>query len=55
MMTKVHGKHVFECDTCAAILDSETRDFHEALDVLNEHGWRSVRSNKEWEHRCPRC
>lgn len=55
MNTRVHGKHAFECDDCAAVLETEQRDWHAALNVFREAGWQSTNVGAGYEHRCLDC
>ncbi len=46
----------FECDWskgCSEILEAETEDFHEALDLFKSEGWLNIRKGEDWIHLCP--
>jgi len=46
------------CDNCgeSEYLDIEWENpFSAVVAEAKELGWKSVRVNGEWEHRCPRC
>lgn len=56
-LSRQYGLVVFECDDCGDALETETRDFHEALERLREEGWRTLpgRTDHEWRHKCGTC
>lgn len=50
------GDIVFTCDECnSEELDSNTKDFSEALEVLKMNGWTYLQEGGEWKHICPDC
>lgn len=55
MLTRIHGKISFECDGCADVLDTDTRDFDEAMGALRAEEWRSQKHGQDWSHYCPMC
>lgn len=55
MLTKIHGKIVFECDSCGDALDTETAEFAEAKDKLDAEGWKTFKTANDWSHKCPDC
>lgn len=55
MMTRIHGKIVFECDECGDDLETEKKDFDEALEVLRGEDWIARKVDDEWVHYCPSC
>ena len=55
MMTRIHGKIVFECDGCSEVLEPGTGDFGEAREVLNQERWRPYKVGDIWCHNCPEC
>lgn len=55
MLTRIHGKISFECDDCSDILETETRDFNDAMEKLREEEWRSQKRGQDWSHYCPMC
>lgn len=57
MLDRVHGLIVFECDgnKCHEVLETDTHDFNEARELLDEEGWRTTKQNNEWCHICPTC
>ena len=57
MLDRIHGLIVFECDgaKCHEALETETRDFNEARDMLAEAGWETHLIGKEWQHVCYDC
>lgn len=50
--TRDRGIIIFECNNCGNTLDSETKDFDEALYALKTDGWRFDKSGKEYKHYC---
>lgn len=51
-----YGKVVFECYTCDATLETDTKDFVEALTILRENEWGKKKNRKnKWRHFCPDC
>lgn len=58
MLDRIHGLIVFECDgpSCHEVLETETRDFAEAKELLDEEGWKTRCQNDNiWLHVCPTC
>lgn len=55
MNTRIHGKHVFECNGCSAVLDTEQREWAAAFNVFREAGWQSAKKDDGHEHFCPDC
>lgn len=55
MMTRIHGKIQFECDDCADVLDTETKDFQEAKAAFRAAGWRSTPTKGVWRDLCHEC
>lgn len=55
MMTRIHGIVQFECDGCADVLDSETKDFGEATLQLRAEGWVARLVGRDWHHYCGGC
>jgi hypothetical protein len=55
MLTKIHGKHVFECDRCNETLETDTADFNGALRILRGADWRSHQIGRDWVHTCFGC
>ena len=47
----------FECDICGEVLETNTKEFDEAIDTLRNEGWISKRSvdDDTWAHFCPEC
>ena len=47
----------FECDVCSDIFDSETTDFREAVETIDNAGWRYKKINGVNRHLCdhPTC
>ena len=44
-----------ECDSCPEVLDTETKDFNEARDVMKREDWKVRKIANEWLHGCPKC
>lgn len=55
MNTRIHGKHVFECDLCSEVLDTEQREWSSAFNVFREAGWQSAKVDDGHRHHCPAC
>jgi hypothetical protein len=50
-----YGFITFECDICDNTFDAETDDFDVAWASAKKLGWKVLKDNGEWEHRCPEC
>lgn len=48
------GIIMVECDSCDAVLDTETKDFEEARNVMKREEWRVRKIANEWLHGCPK-
>jgi hypothetical protein len=55
MQTRIHGKIVFECDSCAESLDTQEGQFAEARNALREAEWKSHQRGGIWFHYCDEC
>lgn len=55
MLTRLYGKISFECDGCCEVLDTNTKEFDEALERLRSEDWKCRKNGKEWSHYCPGC
>jgi hypothetical protein len=55
MLTHIHGRHVFECDACGETLETETKDFSEALRIMRSAEWRARQVGSDWVHTCFGC
>lgn len=55
MLTRIAGNIVFECDRCADILDTEEKDFGDALGVMRDSGWKAEKIGQDWSHSCDAC
>jgi hypothetical protein len=55
MLTRTHGTINFECDACAEVLDTETRDFEEARAKLRKEEWKTLQIAGVWSHYCTGC
>lgn len=55
MLTRIHGKYVFECDACGDTLETETKDFNEALRIMRDANWRAQQVGSDWVHSCFGC
>jgi len=49
------GIIMVECDSCDAVLDTETADFEEARGLMRTEGWKIRKIANEWLHGCPKC
>lgn len=55
MIDRQHGKVVFECDSCGEALQTDERDFAEALSMAKHEGWKMRKVGADWVHACPNC
>lgn len=55
MMTRIHGDIHFECDGCGDNIDTEEKDFSDALRQAKSHGWKPRQVNGVWLHYCGGC
>lgn len=54
-ITRNHNEVSFECDACNDTLATGLTDFTEAYAYAKREGWRAIKINGEWEHRCSDC
>ena len=59
MLDRQFGQIIVECDACGDTLQTETKDFAEAREVMQREGWK-VRAEGHgrsavWYHGCPQC
>jgi len=55
MIDKQAGAYVISCDSCDEVLETEAEDFDSAIQEMKEQGWKSVKTDRGWEHMCPQC
>ena len=55
MMTRIHERVVFECDSCGEVLEPGKREFDAALAALRGAGWRTEKIGETWHHYCDEC
>lgn len=55
MITRIYGKIVFECDSCGDTLETETKEFDEALAQLRRENWKAAKFGDVWQHLCNEC
>ena len=55
MIDRQFGKVVYECDNCGDGLDTEEREFEDALSVFRAAGWLAEKVGREWVHTCGKC
>jgi hypothetical protein len=55
MIDRQGGKLIVECDSCPAVLDTETADFQECRDLMVREEWRVSKIAGVWLHGCPKC
>lgn len=55
MLDRQHNNLIFECDSCSEVLETETRDFSEALRLMRNAGWRAAKIGVDWVHTCAQC
>lgn len=46
---------VVECDSCDAVLETDTAEFTEARAMMQREGRRVRKIANEWLHGCPKC
>lgn len=44
-----------ECDVCGDILETDTKDFYEAIQIAKREDWLIRKIDNEWTHTCPDC
>jgi hypothetical protein len=49
------GKIMVECDSCDAVLDTDTKDFGEAREAMVREEWKVRKFGGVWIHGCPKC
>ena len=55
MIDRQGGDIIFECDSCAEVLESGTSNFDSAWNAAKRIGWRVKKIGNEWVHTCPEC
>jgi hypothetical protein len=56
MIDRQHGgKIIVECDSCNAVLETETADFEEARLIMRNAEWKVRKIASEWLHGCNKC
>ena len=56
MIVRENGKIVFCCDMCSDTIDTEEKDFAEALKIARKIGWLFMKDGGNgWAHICPTC
>lgn len=55
MLDRQYGKFVVECDSCPTTLETDTKDFDEARQVMIREGWKVRKIGRDWIHGCPKC
>ena len=51
-ITKDRGNIVFECDCCSETLDTEEKDFEDAMRTAKDNGFKAICIYGEWKHIC---
>lgn len=49
------GIIMVECDSCDAVLDTQTKDFAEARGTMVREEWKVRKIADVWLHGCPKC
>lgn len=49
------GIIMVECDSCDAVLDTQTKDFSEARQIMQTEEWKVRKIGSDWIHGCPKC
>ena len=54
---KLHGMYMPVCDICGEDLDTDEdiHDFYDAVAAKKNAGWKSRKSNGEWQDVCREC
>lgn len=55
MLDRQHGKIVVECDACGETLETDTKDFSEALRIMRAADWQARKLGQDWIHTCFGC
>lgn len=55
MIDRQGGKLIVECDSCDAVLDTDTDDFNECREIMKREEWKVRKIANEWIHGCPKC
>ena len=56
MILKSDGEFFVECDDCGDTDYGGTeKDFRQFVNSIKEDGWRILKIDDEWHHRCPTC
>jgi hypothetical protein len=55
VLERQYGKIVFECDSCDAVLKTDTRDFDDARATIQREQWKAQKIGDLWIHACPNC
>lgn len=56
MIDRQHGGNILvECDSCDQVLDTATKDFEEAREMMQREEWKVRKIAGEWIHGCPKC
>jgi ribosomal protein S17 len=55
MIDRQNGKLVVECDSCDAVLETDTADFAECREVMKREEWKVRKIASEWLHGCHKC
>ena len=54
MIEKIYkNKCMVICDNCG--IGQECYDWADAIDFMNEEGWKKKLADGEWKHYCPEC
>jgi Fe2+ or Zn2+ uptake regulation protein len=46
---------LFECDGCSNTLDTETKEWERAKQLLDTEKWKAEKVGTDWLHLCPSC
>lgn len=56
MITKNFDRYEISCDYCSTGSEEISTDYKsEAINQIKEDGWRIVKINNEFRHKCPDC
>ena len=55
MIEKYYGLYLVSCDCCGDVMDDKFATLSEAMEVMKQKGWMSMKVDGEWNNLCPIC
>jgi len=55
MIDRQGGDVVIHCDACPEHLDTEEKNFGDAIQEMKRATWKALQVKGEWMHFCPEC